>query len=97
MTTLAQVQIPESECESPAPDDLAERHDSVNQVLGLLETLPDNQQEVVRLKFQNELSYREISGITGLSVTNVGFLIHRALKTLRLRLKHHSHPTRTCS
>ena len=29
---------------------------------------------MIRLKFQNELSYKEISQVTGLSVTNVGFL-----------------------
>lgn len=36
--------------------------------------------------FQGSLSYREISAITGLSETNVGFLIHAGLKRLRERL-----------
>ena len=36
--------------------------------------LPPNQQEVVRLKFQNGFSYQEISRITSLSVGNVGFI-----------------------
>jgi len=35
------------------------------------------------LKFQNGLSYREISRITNLSVSNVGVLIHTAIKTMR--------------
>jgi RNA polymerase sigma-70 factor (ECF subfamily) len=48
--------------------------------------LPANQQEVVRLKFQNSLSYKEISAITGLSVTNVGYLLHTAIQTLRGKL-----------
>jgi len=42
---------------------------------------------VIRLRFQNSLRYREIDEVTGLTVTNVGFLIHRGLKTLRERLK----------
>ena len=40
----------------------------------------------MRLKFQNGLSYKEIAHITNLSVTNVGFLIHTAIKTLRQRM-----------
>jgi len=48
--------------------------------------LPDRQQEVLRLKFQEGLSYREIAAITDVSVSNVGFLLHTALKTLRGRL-----------
>jgi RNA polymerase sigma-70 factor (ECF subfamily) len=58
----------------------AETHASV---LRLIDRLPPNQQEVVRLKFQNGFSYKEIAGITSLSVTNVGFLIHTAVARLR--------------
>jgi len=57
-----------------------------------LDSLPLNQQEVVRLKFQNDLSYQEISRITKLSVSNVGFLIHTAIKTIRRKLKAESRP-----
>ena len=49
-------------------------------------TLPANQQEVIRLKFQHGLSYKQIAEVTQLSVSNVGFLIHAGLKTLRQRL-----------
>ena len=52
-------------------------------VLELIEQLPANQQEVVRLKFQSGFSYKEISRITKLSVSNVGYLIHMAVKQLR--------------
>jgi RNA polymerase sigma-70 factor (ECF subfamily) len=52
-------------------------------LLQLIERLPRNQQEVVRLKFQNGFSYKEISRITELSVGNVGFLIHTAVARLR--------------
>ncbi len=48
--------------------------------------LPANQQECIRLKFQHGLSYKQISQVTDLSVTNVGFLIHTGLKTLRKQL-----------
>ncbi len=57
------------------------------QVMRHLESLSANQQEVVRLKFSGGLSYREISEVTGLSVTNVGFLLHTAIKALREKMK----------
>ncbi len=48
-----------------------------------LQRLTPNQREVVVLKFQQGLSYEEISRVTGLSNGNVGFLLHNALKRLR--------------
>lgn len=71
----------------PSPSALAEIRDVHDRVLAVLATLPPNQQEVVRLKFHGELSYREISRITGLSETNVGYLIHVAVRTVRQRLQ----------
>lgn len=55
-------------------------------VLSLVERLPAKQQEVLRLKFQGGLSYKEIAEVTGDSVGNVGFLLHVALRALRERL-----------
>ncbi len=65
------------------PAEQLARKEAASFVLRLLEKLPARQQEVIQLKFQNGLSYQEISEITRLSVTNVGFLIHRGLKSLR--------------
>lgn len=58
----------------------AEQHEAVRRLLG---KLPPNQQEVIRLKFQNGFSYQEISRITTLSVSNVGFILHTVIKALR--------------
>ncbi|HUT92280.1 MAG TPA: sigma-70 family RNA polymerase sigma factor [Thermoguttaceae bacterium] len=65
----------------------AEVRDTADHVRRLLETLPENQQEVLRLKFQAGLSYREISRVTELSVSNVGYLIHTAIRKLRDKLQ----------
>jgi RNA polymerase sigma-70 factor (ECF subfamily) len=67
----------------PPPSAAAEQAETQSRVLALLAVLPDNQREVVRLKFQNGLSYREISHITNLSVSHVGVLLHTAIKTMR--------------
>jgi RNA polymerase sigma-70 factor (ECF subfamily) len=65
------------------PTAVAERREASGQLLRLLERLSHNQQEVVRLRFQNGFSYREISRVSGLSVSNVGYLLHTALRKLR--------------
>ncbi len=70
----------------PAPDESAEDRDSLASILTCLNELSEHQQECIRLKFQSGLSYREISAVTDLSVSNVGFLIHTGLKLIRQRL-----------
>ncbi|MEO7598099.1 MAG: sigma-70 family RNA polymerase sigma factor [Opitutus sp.] len=67
----------------PRPGRTLERAETHAAMLRLIDGLPPNQQEVVRLKFQNGFSYKEISRITELSVGNVGFLIHTAVARLR--------------
>ena len=76
-------------CDVPAstPSLRMEQSDDFGQVLQLLDRLPANQQEVVRLKFQEEMSYKAIAAITGLSVSNVGYLLHMAVKALRESVK----------
>jgi RNA polymerase sigma-70 factor (ECF subfamily) len=63
-----------------------ERSETIGSVLALVATLPHRQQECIRLKFQQGLSYKEISGITTFTVSYVGVLIHEGMKTLRVRL-----------
>jgi RNA polymerase sigma-70 factor (ECF subfamily) len=70
-------------CESPSPAATLESRDGEASLLRLLDALSPNQREVIRLKFQNDLSYREIAEVTQLSVTNIGFLLHTGLKKLR--------------
>lgn len=70
----------------PAPLAAAEQREDADRLLIALAALPSGQQEIVRLKFQNDMSYREIAAITGKSVTNVGVTLHNAIKTLRERM-----------
>lgn len=72
--------------EAVTPAASAEDREQSGGILRHLASLPQGQQEVVRLKFQESMSYREISEVTGHSVSNVGFLLHTALKTLRERM-----------
>jgi RNA polymerase sigma factor (sigma-70 family) len=51
-----------------------------------LGSLTEQQRELVRLKFDGELSYKEMAAVTGLSVSNVGFILHTALARVRQEL-----------
>jgi RNA polymerase sigma-70 factor (ECF subfamily) len=63
-----------------------EARETVQQLEAILAQLPESQQEVIRLKFQDGMSYRQISEITDLTVSNVGYVIHRAIKRIREEL-----------
>ncbi len=88
MQTLSETQAESREAADSGPASRVERREGCSRVLGALAQLPVNQQEVIRLRFQSGLSYKEIAGVTGLSVGNIGFLIHTAIKTIRERLRY---------
>lgn len=86
----------ETQAMEDSPDDatlqpsvLLERKEHADTLGRLIDRLPANQREVIRLKFQHDLSYREISEITTLSVGNVGFLLHTGLRRLRELFQQH--------
>lgn len=70
----------------PADRDL-DRRESEALLAQELRKLPPNERAVLFLKVKEGKSYREISGITGLSEGNVGYLIHQGLKRLTARLR----------
>ena len=51
-----------------------------------VDRLPPRDQELLRLKFQDGLSYAAIAEITGLSISHVGVILHHAIRKLRERL-----------
>ena len=68
------------------PQTIVQQRERVDEADSLLSNLPHKQREVIRLKVQGDLSYREISELTGLSVSNVGYLLHTGLKSIRSHL-----------
>lgn len=67
----------------PDPSSTLGTGELCDRVWQLLDRLSANQREVIRLKFQHDCSYKEIASITGLSIGNVGFLMHTAIRKLR--------------
>ena len=69
------------------PAEVVQSNSDAASIVAMLDTLPANQAEVIRLKFQHGLSYQQIANVTQLSVSNVGYLMHTGLKTLREKLR----------
>jgi len=76
-------------CQGPTPSAAVvfENRDNASRVLEAIETLSESEQEVLRLKFQDGLKYREIANVTGRTTNYVGVLIHTAIKKLRTQLQ----------
>ena len=66
----------------PADPCPAEEREVQDVVLERLSRLPERQRNVMMLKVQEGKSYREISELTGISPSNIGYLIHTGLKAL---------------
>lgn len=56
---------------------------TLTQVALAIEALPESQQELLRLRLQAGLSYKAIAEVTGLSVSNVGYQLHHAIRQVR--------------
>ena len=86
MSPLNEVDLRVKPATGPSPVEMLERKEQVRQVLELIDGLPEKHREVLYLKFQCELSYKEIAAVTGLSIGNVGFLIHAGVQKVRQRM-----------
>ncbi len=69
-----------------SPDLAAQHQDRAAKLPELLSRLPERDREAVTLKFQENLSYREIAEVLGISEGNVGYILHHALRKLRTEL-----------
>jgi RNA polymerase sigma-70 factor (ECF subfamily) len=66
----------------PLPDEQIARLEGIGLVRLSMKTLDKRSHELVRLKFNEGLSYKEIAGRTGLTVSHVGYLLHHAIKAI---------------
>lgn len=75
-----------STLETPLPDAQIIRMENIGLVRLSLAALDERSQELIRLKFHEDLSYAQISARTGLKTGHVGYLLHHALKTIAAEL-----------
>ena len=73
-------------CED-SPERQVETRDQLRQVVRLIQELPPNQQQVIRLRGMEDCSVEEIAEITGFSPANVRTLLSRARKYIKGKLK----------
>jgi RNA polymerase sigma factor (sigma-70 family) len=68
--------------EQPLPDDRTERLESVGLAMLCLDRLAEDMRTLVKMKFVEGLSYKEMATTTGMSIGNVGYKLHHAIKLL---------------
>lgn len=69
------------------PDSYIEYQEIIDFIMAQVRTLDDRSRKVVELKFEQSFSYRQISEQLGISVSNVGYILHHAIKDLASTLK----------
>jgi RNA polymerase sigma-70 factor (ECF subfamily) len=82
----ARVQVTAEEAELEKTT-AVEKEEMRARVQAEIERLGPRYRELLLLKVQEDKSYKEIAEITGLTVTNVGYLLHMAMKELSRRLQ----------
>jgi RNA polymerase sigma factor (sigma-70 family) len=75
------------------PSGKVERKQALSQLQTIVQELPPRQREALELKFSAGLSYKEIAEVMEITVTNVGFILHQAIKNVRLELEREDQPT----
>ncbi len=73
--------------DAPAPDQALQRLEAADQTRRCLAMLDERSRHLIRLKFEEKHSYQRISELTGISIGNVGYILHHALKQLADELK----------
>ena len=73
--------------EAATPDQALQLLEATDQARRCLEALDERSRRLIRLKFEERESYRTISELTGISIGNVGYILHHALKQLAKELR----------
>ena len=65
------------------PEDESALVSDLERLVSLVERLPQRDREILAFKYGAEATNRTIAELTGLSESNVGTILHRAVQTLR--------------
>jgi len=80
-----EVEPPNAEDETP--EAMLLRMEATGALRLIVEELDETDRQLVKLKYFEDLKYREISARTGLSISNVGYRLHHILKELAGKLR----------
>lgn len=65
------------------PEDTAIQQSNLARLSALMAALPDRDRELLAFKYGAGMTNREIAKLTGLSESNIGTIVHRAVQALR--------------
>ena len=82
-----ETEVAEGEDPEPLPDARIERMEAIGLARLFIGEMEERKRELLRMKFEEELSYKEMAARLGVSVGNVGYLIHHALRELAQELE----------
>jgi RNA polymerase sigma-70 factor (ECF subfamily) len=80
-------QLHEHACDRAQPEETVIRREEQQRLLAALAQLPDRERDLLALKFAGQLTNRRIAALTGLTESNVGVILFRALRRLRTELQ----------
>jgi len=74
---------PENAFSPDSPEEKLSRSEEIARLLQYIQKLNENERELISLKFSGGITNREIARVTGLSESNVGTILCRAIRKLR--------------
>ena len=82
-SAIAALAADPADADAPAPEEAAERALERAAVRAALAGLPPRERELIALKFHAGLDNAELAAVLGVSVSNAGTQLHRAMTKLR--------------
>jgi RNA polymerase sigma factor (sigma-70 family) len=86
MDVLEHTKLEARASSTAGPDTLAARNEDHAALLAVLAELPDEQQELFRLKFEHGMTYREIASVVNRPLSSVNAELTKTLRLIRRRL-----------
>ncbi len=81
--TVSLDEAKEIESKDPSPEEELLKKEERQKLQMCLQQLPEDEQEIIHLKFAAELNNRQIAKMLGLSESNVGTKLYRTVRKLR--------------
>ena len=89
MDVLEHTKLESRATKDAGPDAMAARNEDHAALLAILAELPEDQQEIFRLKFEHGMTYREIAAVVNRPLSSVNADLTKTLRRIRTRLHGH--------
>ena len=86
--------IPDITIQMQSPEQEYQQKEMFTQILGVLATLSEREQEVIALRYGGALPMQQIASIMGLKENHIGVLLHRAIDKIKKCLEEVSYESK---